>query len=119
MVGCLKPDGRGFCVEYTGRQIQVFWTPGTPEPAAKAWRWIEEALPRFEKLPETMLRDLIGSEAQFESAPVREEKSVEWRGKLADGGSIKLVYLRKEPLSDVDYREGVETLATWISSYFS
>jgi hypothetical protein len=119
LVGYLKPDGERFRVEYVERQVQVFWTPCAAEPVAKARRWIEEALPRFEKVPETMLRSLIGSAAQFGSAPIRKEKSVERHGELADGGSIKLVYFKNQPLSDDDYRDGVETLATWITSYLS
>lgn len=57
---------------------------------------------------------MIGNDADFSPASVRKEKSVERRGKLNEGGSIKLVYFKKEPLSDSDYREGVEALSTWI-----
>lgn len=119
MVGILKTDGRRYWVEYNDRHVQVGWSLVTPESAAKARRWIDEALPGLEKVPETMLRSVIGSHADFTSASLRKEKSVERHGALADGGSIKIVYFKNEPLSDGDYRDGVETLATWIRSYFS
>src|SRR5947209_3081107 len=106
MVGRLEVDGGRYWVEYADRNVQVVWTPGSPEPAAKARRWIEEAHPRLEQVPETMLRSLIGSEADFNPTFVRKEKSVERHGKLSDGGSIKLVYFKEDRLSDSDYNEG-------------
>ncbi|MCP1761161.1 hypothetical protein [Bradyrhizobium japonicum] len=118
MVGLLKIDGGRFWVEYEERNVQVVWTPGAPEPVAKARRWFDESYPRLEQVPETMLRSLIGSDADFSPTSVRKEKSVERHGKLSDGGSIKLVYFKEKPLSDSDYHEGVEALSTWISSYF-
>jgi hypothetical protein len=58
MVGYLKVDGGKFCVEYADRNVQAFWHPGAPEAAAKATRWIADALPRLEQVPETMLSRL-------------------------------------------------------------
>jgi hypothetical protein len=118
MVGYLKVDGGQFCVEYADRNVQVFWRPGAPEAAAKATRWIADALPRLEQVPETMLRALISCKAEFLTAPIREEKTVEWRGTLPDGGSIKLVYFKQKPLDNDEYRDAVETLKTWANSYF-
>ena len=118
MVGRIKVNSDRYWVEYVDRNVQVVWAPGAPEPAAKARRWIEEAYPRLEQVPETMLRFLIGSDADFNPTSVRKEKSVERHGRLSDGGSIKLVYFKEEPLGDSEYHEGVEVLATWISSYF-
>ncbi len=118
MVGCLKIDGNRFCVEYADRHVQVFWSPGAPEAAAKAKRWFVEALPRKEKVPEAMLRSLIGCDATFESGSIRKDKAVERPGKLSDGGSIKLVYFKQETLDDDDYREAIEKLAMWVISYF-
>jgi hypothetical protein len=109
MVGYLKIDGERFCVEYADRHIQVFWCPGAAEAAAKAKRWIEESALGIEKVPETMLRVLIGCEVEFVSAPIRKERAAERHGKLSDGGSIKLVYFKLEPLNDDDYRDAVES----------
>jgi hypothetical protein len=119
VVGYLKIDGGRFCVEYADRHVQVFWSSGAPEAAVKAKRWLEEALPRHEMVPENMLRSLIGSDAKFLDAPIRKEKTVERHGRLPDGGTIKLVYFKRDALTENDYRDAVETLTTWISSYFS
>jgi hypothetical protein len=119
MVGYLKVDGGKFCVEYADRNVQVFWRPGAPEAVAKATRWIADALPRLEKVPEMMLGVLMGCKAEFLAAPIRKERTVEWRGTLLDGGSIKLVYFKQVPLYNDDYRDAVDTLKRWANSYLS
>lgn len=118
MVGLLKIVRDRFCVEYADRRVQVLWRPDAPEAIAKAERWFAEALPRQQKIPETMLPLLIGCNAKFASGTIRKDREVEQPGALSDGGTIKLVYFQRDPLSDDDYREAVETLATWLSSYF-
>jgi hypothetical protein len=55
MVGRLKIDGGRYWIECVDRNVQVVWASGAPEPAAKAHRWIEEAHPRLEQVPETIL----------------------------------------------------------------
>ena len=118
MVGLLKVEGTRYCVEYLERHVQVFWDPAEPGATAKARRWFEEALPRPAQVPEHMLRSLVGSNAEFERPVVRNEKTVERRGSLSDGGSIKLVYFRDRTLTEDEYNEGVETLEVWARSYF-
>ncbi|MCC8939089.1 hypothetical protein H8A99_22080 [Bradyrhizobium sp. Arg68] len=119
MVGYLKRDDSRYCVEYADRRVQVYWWPAAPEAIARAERWLGQALPRQEKVPETMLRTLIGYGAEFASVPIRGEREVEWHGKLSDGGAIKLVCFKQAPLNDDEYDDAINTLKTWVSSYFS
>lgn len=120
MVGHLKLDSDGrFCVEYADRNVQVFWRAGAPEALARAQKWIKDALPRQEKVPESMLSSLIGARVAFTTQPRFEEKTVEWSGTLSDGGSIKLVYFKRVPLSDAQRRDAVEVLSGWANSYLN
>ena len=117
MVGLLKAANGGFCVEYEDRNVQVFWSPGAQEAWARAQKWITEALPGLEKIPESMLRDLIGARADFNPHPRHEEKTVEWQGKLSDGGSVRFVYFKLERLGDGDRRDAAEKFAVWQRSW--
>src|SRR6266481_4001889 len=114
MVGILRQRMTGSASNTPTETFRCSGIPA-PEAAARAQRWVTDALPREEKVPETMLRTLIGARAEFGTQPRHEEKSVEWGGTLSDGGSIKLVYFKRTPLSDGERRDAVETLSQWAS----
>ncbi|MGN6311336.1 MAG: hypothetical protein ACTHNN_17495 [Xanthobacteraceae bacterium] len=69
-------------------------------------------------VPETMLLSLIGCQATFASGSIHKDRAIEQAEKLSNGGLIKLVYFKQETLNDDDFRGAVETLATWVSTYF-
>ena len=63
-----------------------------------------------------MLRDLIGSDARFPDKPRFEERKVELRGKLDDGGTITISCFKRVPaqvLSESDREDAAETLQQW------
>jgi hypothetical protein len=120
MAGVLKSTNDKFIVEYADRGICVQWLPGETINAEKPMRWIKEALPRQEQVPESMLRSLIGSEARFSDTPRFEERKVELQGKLDDGGTIAIVYFKGIPaqvLSESDRADAAVKLQQWAHSY--
>jgi hypothetical protein len=120
MVGGLKSENDKFTVEYVDRGICVQWRPGDTANAEKPTRWIKEAFPQQEQVPESMLRSLIGSVARFSDVPRFEERKAELRGKLDDGGTIAIVYFKGIPaqvLSESDRADAAEKLQQWAHSY--
>jgi len=76
--------------------------------------------PRLEQVPENMLRTLIGTEARFEDSLRFEERKVELRGRLDDGGTITIGYVKGVPpqiLSESNRVAAAETLQQWARSY--
>jgi len=120
MTGRLKQTNNRFAVEYEGSGIYVQWEPGKAANAEKPAEWINDALPGQEQVPENLLRDLIGTEARFDDTLRFEEGKVELRGKLDDGGMIKIVFFKGTPaqiLTESDRAEAAETLQQWAHSY--
>ena len=120
MTGLLKLTSDKFTIEYEDRGVYVQWQPGEAANAEKPAQRIKDALPRQEQVPENMLRDLIGTEARFQETPRFEERKVELRGKLDDGGTITIGYFKGIPaqvLSESDREVGAETLRQWAHSY--
>src|SRR5258708_3546961 len=120
MTGIFKWTNDKFIVEYVDLGIYVQWQPGETANAEQPTRWIKGALPRQEQVPVSMLRSLIGSEARFSDTPRFEERKVELRGKLDDGGSITIVYFKGIPaqvMSESDRADATEKLQQWAHSY--
>jgi hypothetical protein len=120
MTGILKSTSDKFIVEYVDRGIYVQWRPGETANVEKPARWIKEAFPRQEQVPENMLRSLFGSKARFSDTPRFEERKVVLRGNLDDGGTIEIVYFKGIPaqvLSESDRADAAEKLQQWAHSY--
>lgn len=120
MTGRLKLISDKFTAEYEDRGVYVQWQPAEAANVEKPAQWIKDALPRQAQVPENMLRHLIGSEARFQEMPRFEERRVELRGKLDDGGTITIGYFKGIPaqvLSQSDREDAAETLQQWAHSY--
>jgi hypothetical protein len=120
MTGVLKRLGDKFTVEYADRGVYVQWLPGEAANAEKPTHWINAAWPRQEQVPENVLRTLMGTKARFEDRPRFEERKVELRGNLDDGGTITIGYVKGTPpqiLSESDRAAAAETLQQWAHSY--
>jgi len=120
MTGFLKRIGDKFTVEYGDSGVYVRWRPGDASNAEKPAQWVNDAFPRQEQVPENMLRSLIGTEARFEDSVRFEERKAELRGKLDDGGTITIGYVKGIPpqiLSESDRTDAAETLRQRAHSY--